>query len=185
MGPQPLIFVARHLGRVGKHLVQPRIELRPQLRQQFVTYAVPNVRAVLVAFVLAPRDTVVPQPIPNFGPGHVKQRPYQPLSCYGEDPRKAGETGPAQEPVQHRFSLVRTGVPCRDSIHQPGSEQVQIRFLADVARRLFEVSAHRGYIGLFQMERQTETLGQFLHEASIFVRSGAPDAVIDVNDAKP
>ncbi len=79
--------------------------------------AVAGVGAILVGLVFAPGDVMLAQPGFDFGAVDFEQRADESFTCHGQNPREAGEPRAAQDPIQHGFGLIGSGVAGGDAVH--------------------------------------------------------------------
>ena len=83
-----------------------------------MTQAVACEGAILVGLVLLPCDLMLAQPGFDFAAVDFEQRTDESFTCHGQNPGKAGETGPAQDPVKHGLGLIGSSVAGGDAVHQ-------------------------------------------------------------------
>ena len=89
----------------------------------------------------------------DFGAVDFQQRPDQSFARHRQNAGEPGEPGAAQDPVQHGFGLIGSGVTGGDAVDRARCDQFGVESLPDVARGLFQIAVDGGNVGLAKMER--------------------------------
>jgi hypothetical protein len=181
----PVVFFVAGQGRqVRERLVELRVEGVAQQRQEFVAEAVACEGSIAIGLVFAPGDAAFAKPGFDFGAVDFEERTNQALAGHRQDPREAGEPGPAQDAVEHGFGLVGTRVAGGYAVEGSRRDQIRIKSLPDLARGLFQVAIHGWNIGVAKMERKRDSGSQVRDEFGVRHRRRAANPVLDVNHAE-
>ncbi len=130
--------------------------------------AIAGVGAILVGLVFAPGDARARRSQASISVRSISSSGRtSPSLRHRQNAGEAGEPGAAQDPVEHGFGLIGSGVTGCDAVDRAGCDQFGVESLPDVARRFFQVAVDGWDVGLAKMERKLEGGSQLCDEFGV------------------